>query len=135
LYLPFYLATKLNFFKQEFIMKKTLTSLVTTLVLPFASTAIAGAGDSCHFHGNVAVKEAVVLDCAQKKITSLAAQARIEKSWTSAKLLKAEIVTIKNKQEWKLAFSNTAASDAGKKTLYTFFNLNGNFLAANFTGE
>ena len=41
----------------------------------------------------------------------------------------------KNKKEWKLTFINPQATDANKKTLYLFYTLSGNFIAANFTGQ
>ena len=48
---------------------------------------------------------------------------------------KALVVEGKNKKEWKLTFINPQATDANKKTLYLFYTLSGNFIAANFTGQ
>ena len=55
----------------------------------------------------------------------------------AAKLIecKAETVEGKNMKEWKLTFKNPAEKDATKQTLYMFYTLTGNFIAANFTGK
>ena len=37
-------------------------------------------------------------------------------------------------KELKLSFKNPAEKDASKQTLYMFYSLTGNFIAANFTG-
>ena len=38
-------------------------------------------------------------------------------------------------KEWKVIFKDPAAADKSKKTLYTYFTVHGNFIAANFTGK
>ena len=115
---------------------KNLISIATLLAtLSFAPAAFASGGGNCHFHGNAPAKESVVVGCAREQINKLVADAKIEMSWKTATLDKAETVEGKNMKEWKLTFKNPAALEANKKTLYVFFTLTGNFIAANFTGR
>ncbi len=111
----------------------SIAALLATLF--FSPAASAGGAGSCHFHGNTPAKESVVVACAKKQIDELVAKTKLETSWKSASLDKALVVEGKNKKEWKLTFINPQAVDANKKTLYFFYALNGNFIAANFTGE
>jgi hypothetical protein len=41
----------------------------------------------------------------------------------------------KKGKEWKVAFKDPGAKDKSKETLYMFFTMTGNFIAANFTGK
>jgi Family of unknown function (DUF6488) len=41
----------------------------------------------------------------------------------------------KKGKEWKVRYSNPAAADKAKQTLFIFFSHSGNFIAANFTGQ
>jgi Family of unknown function (DUF6488) len=51
------------------------------------------------------------------------------------KLDKAETVEGKKMKEWKFTFKNPAEKDTSKQSLYMFYTLTGNFIAANFTGK
>ena len=116
-------------------MKKIISIAAVITALLAAPAAFANEGGSCHFHGNATAKEAVVVGCAKAQIRDLVAKEKIEMSWKSATLDKAETVEVKGRKEWKLTFKNPAALDANKKALYVFFTLSGNFIAANFTGQ
>ena len=116
-------------------MKKIIIVATLAAAVSFAPAAMAGSGGSCHFHGNVPAKETVVVGCAKDHLADLVAKAKVESSWKSASLEKAETVQGKTMKEWKLTFKNPAASDPNKKTLYMFYSLTGNFIAANFTGQ
>ena len=114
------------------------TSLVATLAFApavFSPTAYAGGGGDCHFHGNALAKESIVTGCANQQKDTLIGKGKIDASWKSAKLQKAETVEGKSKKEWKLSFNNPAEKDTSKQTLYMFYTLSGNFIAANFTGQ
>ncbi len=115
---------------------KTFVS-VAALAVSFsvAAPAFAGAGGGCHFHGHAPVKEVLIVGCAGDYKDSLASNGKIDASWKSVKLDKAETVEGKNMKEWKLTFKNPAEKDATKQTLYMFYTLTGNFIAANFTGK
>ncbi|MCF8210073.1 MAG: DUF6488 family protein [Rhodoferax sp.] len=116
-------------------MKKfvSLSALVTTMAM--APAAFAAAGSSCHFHGNAPIKEAILVGCASEYKDGLASKGKIDPSWKGAKVDKAETVEGKSMKEWKFTFKNPAEKDATKQTLYLFYSLNGNFIAANFTGK
>lgn len=115
---------------------KKFVSIATLTVSCFAApTAFAGTGGGCHFHGHAPVKEALVVGCASDYKDSLASKGKIDAAWKSVKLDKAETVEGKTMKEWKLTFKNPAEKDATKQTLYMFYTLTGNFIAANFTGK
>ena len=112
-------------------------SLFATLVAThaFAPVVYAGGGGDCHFHGSAPAKESIVIGCANQQKDALAGKGKIDASWKSVKLEKAETVEGKSRKEWKLSFNNPAEKDASKQTLYLFYTLSGNFIAANFTGQ
>ena len=116
-------------------MNKFVFIATLTAALFAAPSAFADSGSSCHFHGNAPIKETVIADCASKKKDALATSGQIEASWKLVKLEKSETMEGKKAKEWKLTFSNPAAKDATKQTLYMFYSLTGNFIAANFTGK
>ena len=60
---------------------------------------------------------------------------KLDKTWQAAKVEKAEQVDGKKGKEWRVTFKDAAAKEKGKETLYMFFTLPGNFIAANFTGQ
>jgi hypothetical protein len=120
---------------------KTITILMSLMIstLSFAGT---GHGHS-HSHGNShshgTPKEVKKIDAekaeklARNKVRVLAFQEKVDASWNDAKLTSADIKETKGVKEWLLTFSN----EKGKKgkTLYVFLKLNGEFVAANFTGK
>ncbi len=110
-----------------------ISTLVSTFV--FASSAQAGEGGSCHFHGNKPAPEATVKDCAEQRRAALVKNGKLDASWGSAKQEAIELVDGKKGKEWKVRFTNPAATDKSKQTLFVFFAHNGNFIAANFTGQ
>jgi hypothetical protein len=116
-------------------MKKFVSIAALTVSFFAAPSAFAGAGGGCHFHGHAPVKEVLVVGCASDYKDSLASKGKIDASWKSVKLDKAEMVEGKKMKEWKLTFKNPAEKDVNKQTLYLFYTLTGNFIAANFTGK
>jgi Family of unknown function (DUF6488) len=110
---------------------------VLPLVTLFLSTnALASAGSSCHFHGNQPAAESTVVECAIKKKESLLEKGKLDISWKAISHEKIEqISSKKGKKEWKLTYTDSTAKDPKKSKLYLFFSNEGNFLAANHTGE
>ncbi len=111
---------------------------IATLVLcaaAWAPAAHADEGGSCHFHGARPATESVVAGCAEQRKQTLIKGGKLDASWAGVKPEKVEAVDGKKGKEWKLTFRNPAASDASKQTLYMFYSLPGNFIAANFTGQ
>ena len=106
------------------------------LVLSLASLpAWADPGGSCHFHGSKPATPETVTGCATQRKALLIKQNKLDASWDKATASAPLQVDGKKGKEWKLTFLNPAAADKSKQTLYMFFTLPGNFIAANFTGQ
>ena len=116
-------------------MKKFVSILALFTALTLSPAVFAGVDASCHFHGNAAVKESVVVGCATQHKDGLITRGKLDASWKGVKLEKAEVVEGKKMKEWKLTFNNPAEKDAAKKTLFMFYALTGNLIGANFTGQ
>ena len=116
-------------------MKKFVSIATLIATLAITPVAFAGGGGSCHFHGNSPIKETTLVGCASEYKDGLASNGKIDPSWKGVKLDKAEPVEGKKMKEWKFTFKNPAEKDATKQTLYMFYTLTGNFIAANFTGK
>lgn len=116
-------------------MKTFCTAGALLFALAASPAAFADTGGSCHFHGKKPASESVVTDCANKYKASLVKAGKIDASWQSVKLDKAELVDGPKGKEWKVVFRNPAVADASKQTLYLFFSQPGNFIAANHTGQ
>lgn len=116
-------------------MKRIL--LITSIVAVFAAapSALAAEGSGCHFHGDKPANEATMVGCASQRKDALVARGKIDKSWQAVKHDKAEMAEGAKGKEWKVSFKDPAAKDKTKETLYIFFTLPGNFIAANFTGK
>ena len=116
-------------------MKTTILSFALLALPAFSPVALADVGGSCHFHGNKPAAESVVSDCANQRRAALVKSGKLDSSWHGAKLEKLELVDGKKGKESKVVFSNPAATDKTRQTLYIFFSHPGNFIAANFTGQ
>ena len=100
-----------------------------------STPVVAGPGGSCHFHGSKPATDAVVIDCATQRRDELIAKGKLDKSWQTVKVEKAELVDAKKGKEWRVTFKDALAKDKTKETLHLFFTAPGNFIAANFTGQ
>lgn len=100
-----------------------------------APAALADAGSSCHFHGNKPAIEATIGNCANQRKAQLVKGGKLDAAWQAINTDKIEAVDGKKGKEWKVTFKDAAAKDKAKETLYMFFTLPGNFIAANFTGH
>lgn len=116
-------------------MKQLITSLAAVAALSLAAPAFAGGDGDCHFHGATPAKAETVAGCAVKRQQALIAGGKIDKSWQAVKPAAPEQVDGQKGKEWKVVFKDTAAADKSKENLYMFFTLQGNFIAANFTGN
>lgn len=121
----------------KFTLHTTLhAAALAAAVLLAAPAARAGADASCHFHGNKPAAEATVVGCAMQYKNQLVSGNKVEKSWQAVtKPEKVEQIDGKNGKEWRLTFRNPAATDKAKETLYLFYAMSGNFIAANHTGQ
>ncbi|TDP78675.1 hypothetical protein EV672_1207 [Aquabacterium commune] len=115
---------------------KKLISIATMLAgLGLSSQALASGAADCHFHGLAQANQETVSQCAVKRQKGLIAAGKIDKSWDGAKPTAIEQVDGKRAKEWKVTFNDPAAADKAKENLYMFFTLQGNFIAANFSGK
>jgi len=116
-------------------MKTLIATSILVSAFTFAHLAIAGEGGSCHFHGSKPATEGVVKDCAEQRRNALVKDGKLDASWGLAKQEAPEVIEGKKGKEWKVRYSNPAAADKAKQTLFIFFSHSGNFIAANFTGQ
>ncbi len=116
-------------------MKPLLLAAGLLALNTFSPVALADPAGSCHFHGRKPATETVVSGCAEQRRDRLVNNGKLDPSWQDARLEKLELVDGRKGKEWKVMFSNPAASDASKQTLYLFFSHPGNFIAANFDGK
>lgn len=119
-------------------MNKLLISLLFSTSLVFASPLLAGSGhehdsDGGHAHGPVSSDKAV--ERAMKKVKQLAADGKIDASWSGLPAASVEQKVYSKQAEWVIVFKNDKVSDAVKQTLYLFFSLDGHYIAANYTGN
>ena len=116
-------------------MKRLIALSTVVSSLSFTAAVFADTGSSCHFHGSKPAVEATVAQCASQRRDALIKSGKLESSWQAIKQDKVEAVDGKKGKEWKITFRNPGATDKSKATLYLFFTLPGNFIAANFTGQ
>ncbi len=124
-------------------MKKLIASLAASAVaslvavggLTLAGPASAGGASGCHFHGMTTASKETVSTCAVKRKEVLIAEGKIDNTWADAKLATLDQIDGKSSKEWRVTFTNPAASDKAKDTLYMFFTLQGNLIASNFSGK
>jgi len=116
-------------------MKHIIIAIASAAALGLSTPVFASADGSCHFHGNKPAAEATVVSCAVQRKDVLATSGKIDAAWKAVKQEKIEQVEGKKGKEWKVTFKDPAARDKTKQTLYMFFTVPGNFIAANFTGQ
>lgn len=113
-------------------MRKIIACLLTILALSVTS-AYAGAG---HSHGPVTpASEEQVIKNASDVVAAIAQKGKIDASWKGIKPSEAKKKTNQYGQEWVVSFTNPKVVDKEKKNLYVFLSLDGQYLAANFTGS
>jgi hypothetical protein len=104
-------------------------------LLSLAAPALAGGEGDCHFHGATPAKAETVAGCAVKRQQALIAGGKLDKSWQAVTPAAPEQVDGQKGKKWRMVFKDAAATDKSKETLYMLFMLQGNFNAANFTGN
>lgn len=114
---------------------KTLIAFATLTIPLLIAPVRADEGGSCHFHGSKPAALETVAGCAEQRKAQLIKQGKLDASWVGVKPGTPEQVDGKKGKEWKLSFHNPGAADKNKQTLYMFYTLPGNFIAANFTGQ
>ncbi|MFY9460792.1 MAG: DUF6488 family protein [Pseudomonadota bacterium] len=116
-------------------MKKFISLIAFAAASVLAAPAFASGASDCHFHGATAASPETVSACSIKRQAQMVESGKLDKSWLSVKPGTPEQVDGKRGKEWKVVFKDSAASDKSKDTLFMFFTLQGNFIAANFSGK
>lgn len=116
-------------------MKKICTAILFAAASAMAPAAFASGASDCHFHGKSPASQETVTSCSVKRQAQLIESGKLEKSWLNIKPGMPEQVDGKRGKEWKVTFADPAAADKAKSNLYMFFTLQGNFIAANFSGN
>ena len=115
-------------------------SLLIIVILVFSSITFAGPGHG-HSHGPVDTCEKLATKDLKKSsieigkchISRLIKAGKISSSWSGSKHEQSITKTFKGKKEWVVTFNNEKGVKG--KNLYIFLNLDGGFVAANFTGK
>jgi len=116
-------------------MKLFFQIFTLVLVLTSSPSALAGAGEDCHFHGGKPAAKETVLKCADQRKMKLIARGKIDAGWKTVTPESINTIDVEKGKEWKVIFNNPALSDKSKSNLYMFFSESGNFIAANHTGK
>ncbi len=116
-------------------MKTLLAVVGIAVITAFSGPAHAGPGDGCHFHGSRPAAESVVIKCANERKESLVKGGKLDTSWSPIKHDSVAMIDGKKTKEWRVVYTNSAAADKAKTSLYIFFTPAGNFIAANHTGQ
>ena len=114
-------------------MKPILTFMLTLIMI--SPLAMAGEGSSCHFHGSKQAEKATVEQCGVERRNLYLKNGTLDMSWSNIKPSVIEIIDGAKGKEWRLRFDNPTAPDSSKRSLYMFFSLPGNFIAANYSGK
>lgn len=114
-------------------MKNSATTLLLSFLF-FATPVMAGSG---HDHGpsRTLISSEEAISKATKKVQKLAEAGKIDSTWSKINATGAKQKVYSNGPEWVVTFKNDELSDSSKQTLYLFFSLDGNYIAANYTGE
>jgi len=88
-----------------------------------------------HGHAHEPVTDSSLSKSAAKKITQLANEGKIERSWLGLEPSSISKKDYINGPEWVVSFKNAEISDSSKNNLYVFYDLNGHYIAANHSGE
>ena len=119
-------------------MKKLTTIYILLAALTFIVPAHADSGhshdkDGGHSHGPINSDGAKTK--AKGMLLGLVKKGVINKSWQGINPVKAEKKTFSKEPEWVVSFKNNKIQDQSKQTLYIFYTLDGQYIAANYTGK
>lgn len=114
-------------------MNKLLTTVLATLTLLFCATLTA------HSHGGghgpvIPVSEGEAVEIATSIVGEIVQAGSIDTSWGKIKSSKIIKKKFSEQEEWVVSFNNPQAAE-GKKILYVFLSIDGQYLGANYSGE
>lgn len=113
-----------------------LTTTLFSLFLILAIPVHAGSGhDHGHGHAHAPVTQEEAEKIATSSVAELVKRNKVDSSWGSVAVHKSEKKEFGGQMEWVVTFKNKNLSDPEKQTLYIFLSLEGQYLAANYTGN
>lgn len=108
-----------------------INTIILSIFLALASPVLlAGAG---HSHAPVNQEQAEFN--ASRVVSTLVKNGVIDKSWGDVQVQQSEQKQFGNQTEWVVSYTNESIGDPGKRTLYIFLTISGEYLAANYTGQ
>ena len=113
---------------------RNITTVLLFCTALFTAPVLSGPDDG-HGHSHGPVSSEVATEKAAVKLTQLIEGGKVEQSWADVKSSSIEQKKYANGFEWLITFNNEKVSDPAKKTLYMFFSLDGQYIAANYTGK
>lgn len=103
--------------------------LVILSLILFGGAVLAGAGQHDPLTKAGAIKKA------STKLAGLIKKGKLDQSWSEIKVKNVEKKTFSKGPEWVVSFYNGKVTDKSRQTLYMFYDMDGHYLAANFTGN
>ena len=115
---------------------KTLPIALVLSSLLFCAPAIGGSDhDHGHSHAQAPVDKATVEKNSVNVINELIENKKLDKSWALIAVSSSEKKAINGGTEWLVTFVNKKITDTEKQKLYIFLTLDGEYIAANYTGK
>ena len=112
---------------------KRINIFLITLFLTISPLVAQAHGDGGHSAPALTQSEAT--EFAINRVVMLVNNGKIDKSWEPVKAASAEQRANGYRTEWVVTFKNSNVSEEAKSTLYIFLSVQGEFIAANFTGK
>ncbi len=116
-------------------MRKTMIVITLCTLSLVSAPVFSSPGGPGHSHATGPISAEAAQEKATQHVAGLVTKGKIESSWNGIKPTKAYEKKFEKGPEWVVEFVNSAATDKTKQTLYVFYTLDGNYLAANFTGK
>lgn len=110
-------------------------SSVTFLVLAGNDQDHGHDHDHGHSHSQEAVDNVKAESNATNIVAELVQREKLEASWGPISATTVEKQEFDGTPEWVVIFVNDAIPDVAKQKLYVFLKVNGEYIAANYTGE
>ncbi len=112
-----------------------LKTLIFGFLLSLFSVTVIAGGDHDHSHSHEPIDKNQAEITAIENLTRLIGKGKLDKSWASIKASKIEKKIFSGHPEWMVIFTNDRIVEPEKRTLYVFLSINGDYLAANYTGN
>ena len=90
---------------------------------------------SAHGHAHGPVDKATEVKKANTTLQRLVKAGKIDVSWDQMQPETVEKKIYAKGPEWVIVFKNSEVKEVSQQTLYMFYSLDGNYIAANYTGN